>query len=256
MIAHDFTGKIALVTGGTRGIGHATARMLAEGGAKVAITSRKDDAAARAAAELSDITGGTVIGIGAHAGEPEAADAACRRVREELGAPDILINNAGTNPAYGPVTAQERSALEKTFAINTLAPLNWVRAATAAGLGATPGAAVVNVASIGAWTVEDGLGAYNASKAALLHLTRQLSRELAPAVRVNSVSPGVVRTKLAEALWREHEAAVAAATPLGRIGEPDDIADVICFLAGDGARWVTGADIVVDGGQLIGTAGM
>ncbi len=254
MVTHDFAGKVALVTGGTRGIGNATARMLAEGGAKVAITSRKADAAEAAAAELADITGGTVIGVGAHAGEPEAADDACARVRAEFGGLDILINNAGTNPAYGPVVEQERSALEKTFAINALAPMNWVRAAVAHGLGDRPGAAVVNVASIGAWTVEDGVGVYNASKAALLHVTKQLSRELAPAIRVNSVSPGVVRTKLAEALWREHEAAVAGMTPLGRIGEPDDIADVICFLAGDGARWMTGADIVVDGGQLVGTA--
>ncbi|MDK8768278.1 SDR family oxidoreductase [Corynebacterium freneyi] len=253
MVTHDFEGKVALVTGGTRGIGNATARMLAEGGAKVAITSRKAEAAEAAAAELADITGGTVIGLAAHAGEPEAADEACARVRAEFGGLDILINNAGTNPAYGPVAKQERSALEKTFAINALAPMNWVRAALAHGLGERPGAAVVNVASIGGWTVEDGLGAYNASKAALLHVTKQLSRELAPAVRVNSVSPGVVRTKLAEALWREHEKAVAAGTPLGRIGEPDDVADVICFLAGDGARWMTGTDVVVDGGQLVGT---
>ncbi|MFC3848928.1 SDR family oxidoreductase [Corynebacterium hansenii] len=254
MVTHDFKGKVALVTGGTRGIGNATARMLAEAGAKVAITSRKADAAEAAAADLARATGGTVIGLAAHAGEPGAADDACARVRSELGGIDVLVNNAGTNPAYGPVIEQERSALEKTFAINALAPMNWIRAAVAHGLGERPGAAVVNVASIGAWTVEDGLGAYNASKAALLHVTRQLSRELGPAVRVNSVSPGVVRTKLAEALWREHEAAVAGMTPLGRIGEPDDVADVICFLAGDGARWMTGSDIVVDGGQLVGTA--
>ena len=253
MLTHDFTGKVALVTGGTRGIGNATARMLAEGGAKVAITSRKADAAEAAAAELADITGGTVIGLGAHAGDPDAADEACARVRADFGGLDILINNAGTNPAFGPVVKQERSALEKTFAINTFAPMNWVRAAVANGLGERPGAAIVNVASIGAWTVEDALGVYNASKAALLHVTRQLSRELAPNVRVNSISPGVVRTKLAESLWKEHEEAVNSITPLGRIGEPDDVADVICFLAGDGARWMTGSDIVVDGGQLIGT---
>lgn len=256
MITHDFTGRIALVTGGTRGIGNATARMLAEAGATVAITSRKAESADAAAAELSEATGGRVIGIGAHAGEPGTADAACARIRDEFGGLDVLVNNAGTNPAFGPVIDQSRAAMEKTFAINALAPVNWVRAAVANGLGDRPGAAVVNVASIGAWTVEDGLGTYNASKSALLHVTRQLSRELAPGIRVNSVSPGVVRTKLAEALWREHEAAVAAGTPLARIGEPADVADVICFLAGDGARWMTGSDVVVDGGQLIGTPAM
>ena len=190
MIAHEFTGKVALVTGGTRGIGNATARILAEGGAQVAITSRKAEAAEAAAAELSGITGGTVIGLAAHAGEPDAADDACARVRAEFGGLDILVNNAGTNPAYGPVVKQERSALEKTFAINALAPMNWVRVAVGHGLGARPGAAVVNVASIGAWTVEDGLGAYNASKAALLHVTKQLSRELGERVGWGPVTDG------------------------------------------------------------------
>lgn len=100
--------------------------------------------------------------------------------------------------------------------------------------------------------MEDGLGAYDAAKAALLHITRQLARELAPAVRVNAVSPGIVRTRLSEALWSGREAAVAATTPLGRLGEPVDVAAAIAFLAGEAAAWITGANLVIDGGQLIG----
>jgi NAD(P)-dependent dehydrogenase (short-subunit alcohol dehydrogenase family) len=109
----------------------------------------------------------------------------------------------------------------------------------------------VNVASVGGLVTEPGIGWYNASKAALLHLTRQLAVELAPAVRVNAVAPGVVRTHMARALWEEHEAQVAAVLPLGRIGEPDDIADAIVFLAGQASRWMTGQTIVVDGGTAV-----
>jgi len=114
------------------------------------------------------------------------------------------------------------------------------------------GGAIVNTASLGGMVAEKGIGVYNASKAALIHLTKQLAMELAPAVRVNAVAPGVVRTKLAEALWVDQEHAVAAATPLGRIGEPDDVASAILFLASDAARWITGETLVVDGGQLLG----
>jgi len=113
------------------------------------------------------------------------------------------------------------------------------------------GGAIVNVASLGGLHTELGIGYYNATKAALIHLTRQLAMEMAPAVRVNGVAPGIVRTHLAKALWENHEDRLRAALPLGRIGEPEDIADVITFLAGDGARWVTGQTLVVDGGAQV-----
>lgn len=255
MISHDFTGRVALITGGTRGIGRATAELLAAAGARVALTSRSAEAAAAAAAEIAAAAGAdptAVTGHGAHAADPAAADAAAAAAAAAHGRLDILVNNAGTNPAYGPLTRQPQAALDKTMAVNALAPVSWARAAVDHGLGAHPGAAIVNVSSIGALAVEDGLGAYDAAKAALLHITRQLARELAPAVRVNAVSPGIVRTRLSEALWSGREAAVAATTPLGRLGEPVDVAAAIAFLAGEAAAWITGANLVIDGGQLIG----
>lgn len=255
MTTYDFTGRTALVTGGTRGIGYATARLLAASGARVIVTSRKADAAEGAAAQLSDETGGEVTGIAGHVADPDAAAAVCTAAVEHTGRLDVLVNNAGTNPAYGPVADQEAALVSKVFEINVTGPTIWTRAALAAGLGARETGAIVNICSIGALAMEDGIGVYNASKAALLHLTRQLARELGPAVRVNSVSPGVVRTRLSEALWKDHEAAVAASSPTGRIGEPDDIADAVAFLASPTSSWITGSNLVVDGGELVGTVG-
>lgn len=255
---YDFTNHVVLITGGTRGIGYATAREFAKAGAKVAITSRSLESAQAAAAEIEAETSGEVLGIEAHVADADAATSACKQVAERFGAIDVLVNNAGTNPAFGPLIEQSHEALEKTFQVNTLAPIAWAREAVAHGLGkgSEPGriASIINVSSIGALTVEPGLGAYNASKAALLHMTRQMACELGPAIRVNSVSPGIVRTKLSEVLWKNHEEAVAANTPMKRIGEPIDVANTILFLASDQASWITGENVVLDGGQLHGTA--
>ena len=252
MTSYDFSNRTAIVTGGTRGIGRATAELLARSGANVVITGRKAETVEPIAAEISDATGAQVIGIAAHVADSAAADAACARAVEEFGRLDILVNNAGTNPAFGPIIKQSAEIMAKVFEINTIGPALWVSAAVKAGLGKEDGAAVINVASIGALTMEDHIGVYNASKAALLHLSKQLSRELAPKIRVNSISPGIVRTKLSEALWKENEAFAAGLTPLGRIGEPEDIAQAIAFLASPENSWMTGENIVVDGGQLIG----
>lgn len=253
----SFVGKVVLITGGTRGIGFATAKEFADRGATVAITSRKEEAAHAAAKQLSEITGSNVVGFGAHVADAEAADKTCAAIVAEFGGIDVLVNNAGTNPAFGPLARQSTEAMAKTFEVNTVAPIVWTSAALEHGLGKSQAvgegtAAVVNVASIGALAVESGLGVYNASKAALLHVTRQYAYELAPRVRVNSVSPGIVRTKLSEALWKENEQGVGAATPLGRIGEPQDVAYAIVFLASKQSEWLTGENLVLDGGQLIG----
>lgn len=287
-------GRTVIITGGTRGIGYATAEAFLAAGAHVVITSRSQESADAAAAALnagapspSEHDGttpgalspntsathaeqhgseqkpiiapvnatsrGTAIGVGAHAARPESAEKTCTIARETFGRIDCLINNAGTNPCYGPVTDQDPELLAKLFALNTIAPVSWTSAALRAGLGEHHNASVINVASIGALAVEDNIGAYNASKAALLHLTKQMARELAP-VRINAISPGVVRTKLSEALWKEHEAAVNAITPLGRIGEPHDCAHAILFLSSPHAAWITGENLVIDGGQRIGTS--
>ncbi|AGP29979.1 SDR family oxidoreductase [Corynebacterium terpenotabidum] len=263
MTTYDFSGRTAVVTGGSRGIGYATASLLAASGATVFLTSRtREDAEAAAAQITADLAdrGVTVAvtGLAGHVGQADAATAVCTTAVATTGRLDVLVNNAGTNPAYGPVTDQDPALIAKVFEINTTAPVVWARAALEAGLGAAPdgaAGAIVNIASIGALTMEDGIGIYNGSKAALLHLTRQMARELGPRIRVNSVSPGVVRTRFAEALWKEHEAAVAATTPMGRIGEPADIADAVCFLAAPTSGWITGTNLVIDGGQLVGTVG-
>lgn len=263
MSKYDYAGLTAIVTGGTRGIGHATALQLAASGANVVITGRKPETVVPAAEELQAAAreqnpdAGRVIGIAAHVADPEAAKKACAQAVEEFGRLDVLINNAGTNPAFGPVHKQSAEIMAKVFQINTIGPVIWTSAAIEAGLGKAarngcPAGAVVNVSSIGALSMEDYIGVYNASKAALLHLTRQMARELAPRIRVNSISPGVVRTKLSEALWKENEDSTSTLIPAGRIGEPEDIADAIAFLAAPTSSWLTGENLVVDGGMLVG----
>ncbi|WP_298074100.1 SDR family oxidoreductase [uncultured Corynebacterium sp.] len=263
MSKYDYVGLTAIVTGGTRGIGHATALQLAASGANVVITGRKPETVVPAAEELQAAAreqnpdAGRVIGIAAHVADPEAAKKACAQAVEEFGRLDVLINNAGTNPAFGPVHKQSAEIMAKVFQINTIGPVIWTSAAIEAGLGKAarngdPAGAVVNVSSIGALSMEDYIGVYNASKAALLHLTKQMARELAPRIRVNSISPGVVRTKLSEALWKENEDSTSTLIPAGRIGEPEDIADAIAFLAAPTSSWLTGENLVVDGGMLVG----
>ncbi|MFF4550502.1 SDR family oxidoreductase [Streptomyces sp. NPDC001435] len=249
MTGLDLTGRTAVVTGASRGIGLAIAQAIAAAGGNVVLTSRSQEAADAAAAQV----GGTALGVAAHAVDEEAAQRCVDLTLERFGSLDILVNNAGTNPAFGPVIDQDHGRFAKTFDVNLWAPVLWTGLATRAWMG-EHGGAVVNTASVGGMAFEANIGLYNASKAALIHLTKQLALELSPKVRVNAVAPGVVRTKLAEALWKEHEQAVSASTALGRIGEPADIASAVAFLVSDAASWITGETMVIDGGQLLGDA--
>jgi NAD(P)-dependent dehydrogenase (short-subunit alcohol dehydrogenase family) len=249
MAGLDLTGRTAAVTGASRGIGLAIAQALAAAGANVVLTSRSQEAADAAAARV----GGTAVGVGAHVLDEEAARRCVELTLERFGSLDILVYNAGTNPAFGPVIDQDHGRFAKTFDVNLWAPVLWTGLATRAWMG-EHGGAVVDTASVGGMAFEANIGLYNASKAALIHLTRQLALELSPKVRVNAVAPGVVRTKLAEALWKEHEQAVTASTALGRIGEPADIASAVAFLVSEAASWITGETMVIDGGQLLGDA--
>ncbi|MEV5646648.1 SDR family oxidoreductase [Nocardia sp. NPDC052254] len=247
MAATNLTGRTAIVTGASRGIGLATAQALAAAGANVVLTAREQASAESAAAQVT----GTAVGVGAHAVDEQAAQACIDLALDRFGSVDILVNNAGTNPAFGPVVAQDHGRFAKIFDVNVWAPILWTSLAAQAWM-SEHGGAIVNTASIGGMGFEANLGLYNASKAALIHLTKQMALELSPKVRVNAVAPGVVRTKLAEALWREHESAVSGATALDRIGEPEDIGAAIAFLVSDAASWVTGEVMVLDGGQRLG----
>jgi NAD(P)-dependent dehydrogenase (short-subunit alcohol dehydrogenase family) len=242
-------GKVALVTGGSRGIGQETARQLVESGARgVVITSRKQENIATSRAEL--VEGGVdedrILAVAARADDEDSAQAALEATMDAFGSCDILVNNAGTNPAFGNLMEVDLGALDKTWAVNMRAPLLWVRAAYKTWM-SDHGGVVVNVASVAGLRPSPMMGAYNISKAGLVHMTRQLALELAPDIRVNAVAPAVVKTRLA-GLLLEDEKATAAMHPLHRVGDPEDVARLIVFLASDASSWMTGAVVPIDGG--------
>lgn len=239
-------GKVALVTGASRGIGEAVAAELLASGAKgVVVTSRKPENVQAAAERLGDPD--RVLAVVAKADEPEHADLAVSRAIDHFGRCDILVNNAGTNPVAGSFWDVDLGGVQKIFAVNQLGPLLYAREAWRQWMG-EHGGCIVNVASIAGLYPSPLLGAYNVSKAALIHLTRQLAHEMAPGVRVNAVAPAVVKTYMARALWQSREDEAAAQHPLGRLGEPADVAAAVVFLASDRASWITGVTLPVDGG--------
>lgn len=244
-------GKTALITGGSRGIGRATALALAGEGCNVVLSSRKQEALDEVAAEIRAAHPEVgVLAWAAHAAEAEQAQAAVDAAVARYGGVDVLVNNAGTSPYFGPLVDMDAARADKTVQVNQYAVVLWTQLAWKASM-AERGGAVVNVSSVGGVVTEPGIGYYNATKAAVMHLTRQFAAELAPAVRVNAVAPGITRTNLARALWEEHERELADAFPLGRIGEPDDIAKVVVFLAGGVSGWMTGQTVIVDGGATV-----
>ena len=241
-----FDGQVALVSGASRGIGLAVARRLVAEGARVCITARKPDGLAAAVEQL----GGDehAVPVAGRGDDAEHQAAAVRVAVERFGHLDIVINNTGINPVYGPLADLDDGAARKIMDVNVLAALRWVREARAVGLGEGRPGAVVNIASIAGLRPAPGLGYYGVSKSALLGLTTQLAAELAPAVRVNAVAPAVVKTRFAAALYEGHESEAAGRYPLGRLGEPDDVAAAVAFLASTDAAWITGQTLVVDGG--------
>jgi len=248
-------GKTAVITGASRGIGLAMADRFLDAGANVMLCSRKADDLAEATAGL--IAGGAdpakVAWRAAHVGEAAQAQACLAETVERFGGLDVLVNNAGTNPYFGPMIDIDVARAQKTFEVNQLAVLMWTSYAVKAGL---LRGSVINVASIGGLGVEPGIGWYNVTKAAVLHIPRQLAFELAPDIRVNALAPGLVKTQLARALWEGlGEEGVAAHIPLRRLGLPDDIAAAALFLASDSASWITGQTLVVDGGSTAQPSG-
>ena len=241
-------GKVALVTGASKGIGKAIAASFAAAGAKVMLSSRKQ---AQLEAAASEMPGDTAV-FAANAGDLDAAAACVDATIDRFGGLDILVNNAATNPYYGAVLDVDQARYDKTFDVNLRGPVFWCQAAHHRAFATKPGV-IINIASVGGLRAEFGLGVYNVTKAALIHLTRTLAQDLAPGVRVNAIAPGLVKTDFARALWEPAEEQVAARMPLGRLGDPVDIANAALFLASDLASWITGQTLVVDGGALVGS---
>ncbi|MGH3437234.1 MAG: SDR family oxidoreductase, partial [Sciscionella sp.] len=204
-VSDGLAGKTALVTGASRGIGKAIAFALAARGCDVVLSSRKQDSLDEVAGEIRHAHPEVkVLPIAAHVGSPEQAQACVAATVEAFGGLDVLVNNAGTNPYYGPMVDIDMVRAEKTVQINQSSILLWTQLAWRASM-AERGGTVVNMASVGGLATEPGIGYYNVTKAAVLHLTRQFAAELAPKVRVNAIAPGIVRTHLAKALWEDHE---------------------------------------------------
>jgi NAD(P)-dependent dehydrogenase (short-subunit alcohol dehydrogenase family) len=249
----DLTGRCALVTGASLGIGHAVAAELLTRGACVTITARKPDQLAAAAAELvADAAGGDasrVLAVPGNAGSDQSRAEAVAKTVAAFGSIDILINNAGINPVYGDLMTADLGGIRKIFDVNVVAALGFLQEAYRAWMG-EHGGAVVNIASVAGLRSTGVIAAYGASKAALIRLTEELAWQLGPKIRVNAVAPAVVKTKFATALYAEGEETVAATYPMRRLGDPRDVASVVAFLVSDAAAWITGETVRIDGGLL------
>jgi NAD(P)-dependent dehydrogenase (short-subunit alcohol dehydrogenase family) len=246
----DFKGKTALVTGASRGIGLAIAAELARGGSAVTISSRKADQLAAAADELrARVPGARVLTVPANTGSDDDRAEVVRRTVEELGSLDVLVNNTGINPTFGPLVDADLGAVRKIFDVNVVGALGFVQLAVKAWMG-EHGGSIVNIASVAGLRSSGVISAYGASKAALIRLTEELAWQLGPGIRVNAVAPAVVKTKFAEMLYTADEEATAARYPMKRLGEPEDVARLVAFLASDQATWITGETVRVDGGML------
>jgi 3-oxoacyl-[acyl-carrier protein] reductase len=247
-MSNRFEGKVAVVTGASRGIGLAIAQRLVDEGAKVCITARKPEALEEAAEQL----GGPAhaIAVAGKADDLEHQADTLKRTLEAFGSVDLLVNNTGINPVYGPMVELDLDAARKIFEVNCLAALSWVQQAHKAWMD-EHGGAVVNVSSIAGLKPAPGIGFYGASKAMLAHITQELAVELGPDIRVNAVAPAVVKTRFATALYEGKEAEVAATYPLKRLGVPADVAGAVAYLLSEDAAWVTGQVLTLDGGLTL-----
>jgi NAD(P)-dependent dehydrogenase (short-subunit alcohol dehydrogenase family) len=249
----DFVGRATLVTGASRGIGHAIAAEFLSRGAAVTITARKPDelhAAARMLAEQVPDGADRVLAVAGNAGKAEDRAEAVGRTVERFGRLDVLVNNTGINPIYGDLMTADLDAVRKIFDTNVVAALGFLQEAS------TNGGAVVNIASVGGLRSTGVIGAYGASKAALIRLTEELAWQLGPKVRVNAVAPAVIKTRFATAIYSGREDQLSTQYPMKRLGETSDVAKLVAFLASDAASWITGETVRVDGGLLAtGTLG-
>jgi NAD(P)-dependent dehydrogenase (short-subunit alcohol dehydrogenase family) len=247
----DLSGRVALVTGGSRGIGRAIALLLARHGATIAVASRKLEGCEAVAGEIRT-AGGAASAHSCHVGEPAQIAATVQAVETQHGKLDILVNNAATNPYYGPAVDMELAAWQKTVDVN-LRGYFWASIEAARRKRRQGRGAIVNVASVNAFRPMDGQACYSLTKAAIVNMTQGLAREWArEGIRVNALVPGIVETQFASAIHGNDKlrAAVERLVPMGRIAQPAEMAGAVVFLVSDAASYVTGSCVTVDGGWL------
>lgn len=251
-VSFDLTGKVALITGGSRGIGLAIAQAYVAFGAKVVLAGRKQESV-DAAAEIVRAAGGEALGVAAHTGDSAAVFALVERAIERFGGIDILVNNAATNPHFGPFLTAEDSHWDKIFDVNVKGYFR-VAKACIPSMRERGGGKIINMASVVGFEPQKMMGVYAVSKAAVLMMTEVLAGEVAvDNIQVNAIAPGFVRTRFSQVLWATPEIhdELVKSVPQGRMGEPDEIAGAAVFLASPASSFMTGATILVDGGQLV-----
>jgi len=241
------SGKVALITGASRGIGYGVAEALVARGDRVVITGRNEDALKEAVDRLG---ADRAIGVAGKAHDLDHQTEAVERAMDAFGRVDFLINNAGTNPVFGPIADLDLDVARKVFETNVISALGFAQKTWHAWQ-KDNGGAIVNIASVAGIAPSPFIAAYGVSKAALINLTQQLAHEFAPGVRVNAIAPAVVKTKFASALYEGREAEAAASYPLARLGVPSDIGGAAAFLTSSQSDWVTGQTLVVDGGIFL-----
>ncbi|MEV6741190.1 SDR family oxidoreductase [Streptomyces sp. NPDC051104] len=244
------SGKVALITGGSRGIGYGIAEAFVARGDRVCITGRTEEALKEAAEKLG---ADRVIAVAGKAHDEDHQAIAVERTMEAFGRVDFLVNNAGTNPVFGPIADLDLNVARKVFETNVVSALGFAQKTWHAWQ-KDNGGAIVNIASVAGLNASPFIGAYGISKAAMINLTLQLAHEFAPKVRVNTIAPAVVKTKFAQALYEGREEEAAASYPLGRLGVPSDIGGAAAFLTSDQSDWITGQTLVLDGGHYLNAA--
>lgn len=247
-------GRIAIITGGSRGIGLATASAFAGAGASVVVASRKQSGVDEAVAEINSKHPGRAWGRTCHIGKADDIAALVEWTHSEVGLPDLLVNNAGTNPYFGPMLDTPSEAWDKTFQVNLKGYFEATRLVAKGLLSAGRGGSVISVASVAGLRGLPLQGVYSMTKAAIISMTRTLALELGPAgIRINAIAPGLIETKLAAAVVSDDDmrGMFTDRAALGRVGQPDEIAGMALYLASDEASYVTGQCLVVDGGWNI-----
>jgi NAD(P)-dependent dehydrogenase (short-subunit alcohol dehydrogenase family) len=250
----DLQGRVAIVTGASRGIGQAVAERLAEAGARVVISSRKQDGVDEVAAVIRE-KGGEALPVAAHNGSKVALQALAQAAIDTYGGVDILVNNAATNPHFGPILDADDGLWQKTLEVNLLGNV-WLTQAVVPAMRTRGGGKIINIASINGLRPGRMQGIYSITKAAVINLTQTLAMELAESnITVNAVAPGLIQTKFAKVIWENDYLMnpILERTPLRRIGQPDDVAGIVLYLAAPASDFATGQVFVVDGGVTIPT---